>query len=333
MPETPPARAGYQGETYYQRPALKASPFDWKVSAYIFVGGLAGASQLVATVADLAGGGRHGRVVRNGRYLALLGALAGAPLLIADLHTPQRWYNMLRIFRRTSPMSIGTWVLSTFGLFSAVTAGGQALGNVANPDRRAFFRRLASMAQVPAAAAGAGMTTYPAALLSATSTPLWAASPRLLGARFASSSVASAAADLSLVEQFGGRDASRRTLDNLTLIATAADLGLGLASLKEYRAKGVAGPLEEGRLGLMHRAGVLGAGNALPIACYGFNLLGGRSKRLSLLAALGVLAGSYLMRHVVLYAGNQSALRPQDYFRFTLPPQPRPDGSGQVFRP
>src|SRR6185437_6866148 len=35
--------------TYYDQPALKASPWGWKVSTYIFVSGLAGSAQIIAT--------------------------------------------------------------------------------------------------------------------------------------------------------------------------------------------------------------------------------------------------------------------------------------------
>src|SRR5690349_3066140 len=121
-PAGPPIEPPWRGETYYEMAALKASPWDWKVSTYIFIAGLAGSAQIIATVADLAGGERARGIVRRGRHLALLAPLVGGPLLIADLHTPQRWYNMLRIFRRTSPMSIGTYVLSTFTLSSAAAA-------------------------------------------------------------------------------------------------------------------------------------------------------------------------------------------------------------------
>src|SRR5437588_2100493 len=112
----------YHGETYYGRPALKATTYHWLVTLYLFVGGLAGTAQLVSTLADLGNGKRNRSLVRAGRYLGFAGALLSPVLLTADLHTPSRWYNMLRIFRRTSPMSIGSWVLFAFGGLSTVAA-------------------------------------------------------------------------------------------------------------------------------------------------------------------------------------------------------------------
>src|SRR4029077_16758684 len=100
--------------TYHGRPALKPSLYGWIVAFYIFIGGLAGAAQIIATAADLLGT-RGGAVILVGRVVALPGAIFGGILLIVDLHTKRRFYNMLRIFRATSPMSIGTYMLMSFG--------------------------------------------------------------------------------------------------------------------------------------------------------------------------------------------------------------------------
>ena len=117
-----PQGFSYGGESYYGRPAVKASPYGWKVALYTFLGGLAGSAQVIATLADLVSPRKHRALVKAGRVLAAVnGALLGPALLVLDLHTPQRWYNMLRIFRRTSPMSIGSYVLTAFGAFSAAS--------------------------------------------------------------------------------------------------------------------------------------------------------------------------------------------------------------------
>ena len=155
--------------TYYGRPVLKPSPYRWKVALYTFLGGLAGAAQVLATLADFIGRRRDRRMVRAGRLIAAsTGAVIGPALLVADLHTPQRWYNMLRIFRRTSPMSIGSYVLTAFGAFSSL----------------ALVPRLGKVAQLPAAIAGAGMAIYTPALLASTATPLWYSAPEALGTEF-----------------------------------------------------------------------------------------------------------------------------------------------------
>jgi protein NrfD len=300
--------------TYYDQPAVKPSLWGVLVSGYIFVGGLAGAAQILAAAADLGGGGRFRRVVRNGRYLAFAGAAAGGPLLIADLHTPQRFYNMLRIFRRTSPMSIGTYALLGFGVSSAILAaaqfaqdrgrGGGALG------------RIARTVEIPAALGGAAMASYTGALLAATSTPLWAAAPLLLPALFGASAMASAAAALSL----GEAEESRRPLDRIGLAASAAELCLSLALRRRWRAAGVDGALSASPWGLVYDLGPTALGAAVPAAAHALGaIVPAGARRAAPFAAALTLTGGFLLRHVLLRAGNLSATRPRDYFRFARP--------------
>ncbi|WP_448204889.1 NrfD/PsrC family molybdoenzyme membrane anchor subunit [Azospirillum sp. sgz302134] len=306
-----PAARPYEGETYYGRPALKPSPFGWKTSGYIFLAGLSGSAQIIGTAADLTGRRGSGPLVRNARHVAMAAPTLGALLLIGDLHTPSRFYNMLRIFRRTSPMSIGSWILTGFGAFSALTLEAQWVG----------LARVARAAQVPAAVAGAGMSVYTAALLSATSTPLWASSPRLLAVRFGSSAMACAAAALSLGERIDGRPENTSTLDRVALAASAVDLVASLASEREHHAEGVAGPVDDTVWASVQKVGAIAVGAAVPVVCHAVNAARRRpSAALSVLGALAILAGGMALRSAILHAGNRSAQRPQDYFRFAQPP-------------
>ena len=318
MPPAPPPGTDI---TYYGMPALKASPWDWKVGAYVFVAGLSGSAQLLSLVAGLVRGQKAQSLVRNGRYMALAGSLAGAPLLIADLHAPDRWYNMLRIFRRTSPMSIGSYVLTAFGAFSSLAAIGQLMSDLG--WRRRASQRLAWAAQVAAAAAGAGMSVYTAALLSATSSPLWAAANRLLAIRFGSSAMASAAAALSLAERAqGDRDGNARPLDAAAFLATLAGLVATGAANRRYRSFGVDSPLrDEPAIALKNKLGASTVGQALPLACYGAAAMSRRDRPdLSVLASLGVIAGSYFLRAGIIHAGMTSSERPADALRFARRP-------------
>ena len=78
------------------------------ISGYLFTGGIAGFSQILAAVADLFHRDENRGIVRASRYLSLAAVVASPVLLVMDLHTPRRWYNMLRIFRPTSPMNLGS---------------------------------------------------------------------------------------------------------------------------------------------------------------------------------------------------------------------------------
>jgi protein NrfD len=311
--------------TYYGQPALKPSFYDWRIAAYIWAGGLGGAAQLISTLAALLGGRRWSGTVRRGRDIAFASSLVGGTLLIADLKTPGRWYHMLRIVRTTSPMSIGSWILTAFG----ASAGAASIG------QRLRGRRLgrigqdaAAVAQYPAAVAGIGMTAYTGGLLSATSTPLWAAAPGLLSARFACAAMASGSAALSLCEWQAGHPQNAGRLDKVTLVSLASELAFSLAAERRYRDRGVAAPLEEGAWGSTDKVGGLIVGAVVPIACFAVNALRERpSPTVSIVGSVATLLGSMAMRHAVLYAGNESARRPKDYFRSARAPGrlvPRP---------
>ncbi len=312
---TPVSRpGGWQGPTYYGRSQLKAAPFEnWAVGGYIFLAGLGGAASLLSVLLDLAGGRRAAGTVRRGRYLALLAPLA-APLLVWDLHTPKRFYNMLRIAKRTSPMSIGTWILMAFSGCAGASAVAQFAADRL-PGRR-WLRGAARLAHYPAGLAGAGLSTYTAALLAATSTPLWAAAPRALAARFGASSFAAGASALSLGER---SPRTRRDLDMLTLAALGAELAATAASHAAYRQKGVDEALN-GPEGQIEAIGATGLGAILPLGLQAASLvLSRRPGLLSTLASTAVLAGSLMLRISIMGAGDRSAERPEVSFRFSQP--------------
>jgi protein NrfD len=299
-----------QGEerapTYYGRPALKPSLYGWTVAFYIFIGGLSGAAQVLATAADLMGAG--GTIVLLGRIIALAGAVLGGVLLIIDLHTWRRFYNMLRIFHPTSAMSIGTYVLMTFGFWSLVALGAQLAG----------LRWLAVLSGIVASIAGWGMMTYTAPLLAATSTPLWAAAPRLLGVRFAASAMATAAATLAIVAVWSADGTTvAGPLRKIAVLALIVGLGAGLLSQQAYRERGVGEPLRALPWGPSLLIGVQLLGAVLPLALY-LAAEGNPAHAVATttVASLCVLGGGLLMRGVILHAGNRSAGRPEDYFHF-----------------
>jgi len=295
--------------TYYGQPAVKSSYYGWKVALYTILGGIAGAAQAIVSMAQLLRPHRARALRSDGRVLSLAGTAAGAALLVADLHTPQRWYHMLRIFRPTSAMSLGTYILSGFGL---ATLSGLWLDH-SRLRRDGVAGRLLSM---PGVLGGAGMGSYTAAVLAATSTPLWAAAPHELGAEFAAGAMADGAACLSALALRRGDYRSARGLDAVACVSLAAELAASRAAARARRRQGVDGPLRRGPWAAVHAAGTA-AGVALPIVCYGLNALRGYSPRRSALAAAGIVGGSLLKRWSLFEAGNQSARQPDEYFRMT----------------
>ena len=105
--------------SYYGRQVVKPAPWDVRIPLYMFAGGLAAGSSLLAAGAQLTGRPalrREGRLGAAGKLVVSLGAL------VSDLGRPERFLNMLRTVKLTSPMSVGTWLLSLYGAPASVAA-------------------------------------------------------------------------------------------------------------------------------------------------------------------------------------------------------------------
>ena len=114
--------------SYYGRPVLKAPVWEARdIAGYFFLGGLAGGSSLLAAGADLTGRPGLSRVAKTGACAAGLVSLAA---LIHDLGRPARFLNMMRVFKVTSPMSVGTWLLSGYVPAAGVAAGTALTGRL-----------------------------------------------------------------------------------------------------------------------------------------------------------------------------------------------------------
>lgn len=307
---------GWDGPTYYGRPQLKPAPFNnWVVGGYIFLAGLSGSASLLGHLAELAGGPEAERLAGRARKLALLAPTIGAALLIQDLHTPKRFYNMLRVAKPRSPMSIGTWILMAFSAGAFPAAVLHFLADHVKPLRG--LRRPARLVQAPATLAGAGLSVYTAALMSATSTPTWASAPEALSVRYGASSIASASSALALGEP---SPRLRRTLCALTAGALVTEAAASRLQAAAHRAKGVEAA-GKGGWGRIEKVFSLGLGVAAPLALLSASAVAPRGNRRSLqrLASLFTLFGSATLRVATLEVGDHSASRPEISLRFARP--------------
>src|SRR5437762_5040861 len=123
---TPDPEREREEPSYYDYPVLKAPTWHWEITWYFFFGGLAAGCYVIASIASLFGSREDRAVARAGYYLSLLSLLPCPPLLIKDLGRPERFLHLLRIFKVKSPMSMGTWALTSFGILSGITAVIQA---------------------------------------------------------------------------------------------------------------------------------------------------------------------------------------------------------------
>jgi formate-dependent nitrite reductase membrane component NrfD len=297
-------------ESYYDLPMLKRPTWRWQIAWYFFLEGVSSGAFLTASLAELFGGERMKPAVRAARRVAFLSFLPCPPLLIDDLGDPARFHHMLRVFKPSSPMNLGAWALTAYSLPLTLLAANQAAADMRLPEwplkligNLALSRSL-DVIGIPLALT---MMSYPGALLSMTSTPLWAKS-RLLGALFASNALSNgvAATRLALALSDGReREASRR-LEKIEIVSRIAE-AITLAGYLAITGR-AAKPLTTGPQKWRFWLGAVGAGLIAPALIQA--LKPKRRKRkvgATLLGSALALAGGFAFKWAVVHAGRDSA--------------------------
>lgn len=278
--------------SYYGQPIVKEPAWTWEVPWYLFAGGLAGASSLGAALAELTG---HAELARRTRLVAAGAAAVSPVLLVSDLGRPRRFLNMLRVFKPTSAMSVGSWILASFG---AATTGAAALDAL---DR---LPRLRSRMSQAAAGLGVPLATYTAVLLSDSANPAWHGARDTLPFVFAASAAASSGAAMTLAGPADQTASARR----LTIAGGAAEL----AATETMRRR-------LGSVGRVYHEGAAGRFDTAATACTiaGAVLLGlgGRRSGARWAGAGLTLAGAVCTRWSVFKAGFQAARDPAHVVR------------------
>ena len=288
--------------SYYGRPVIKEPV--WRVPdvpGYLFLGGLAGASSVLAAGAQLSGYRELARVAKVGA----LGAISlSAVALVHDLGRPGRFANMLRVFKPSSPMSVGSWLLAGYG----PVAGAAAVSELAG-----ILPKAGTAATLGAGLLGPAIATYTAALICDTAVPAWHAGYREMPYVFAGSA-ASAAGGLGLLAT---RPADAEPARNLAILGAAVELIAKrqlIDRLARFPGQSLAEPYETGTTGAILRLAEFLTAGALAGA-----VLGRRSRTVSALAGASLVAASAMTRFGIFEAGMASARDP----KYTIVPQRR----------
>jgi len=282
-------------ESYYGRPILKTP--TWKtpdVPFYLFVGGLAGASAVLAEGAALTD--RPG-LERVARVAAGAGVTAGTVALIHDLGRPERFLNMLRVLKPTSPLSVGSFILAPFGGLATMAMASQLTGRLPAVGRSAG---------AAAAVLGPPLATYTAGLLANTAVPAWHEAHRELPFVFAGSAAAAAGGvAMALAPEAETGPAVR-------MGCAGALLEVAATQVMEHRAGLVGEPYRTGTSGRL-----MSASRALTVGGLALSVAGRRHPGLRRAAGLVLATGSLALRFGVFEAGRASARDP----KYTVVPQ------------
>jgi formate-dependent nitrite reductase membrane component NrfD len=281
--------------SYYGRPVVKPPVWTPEVPWYFLTGGLTGGAATIALAAELRG---RERLAWSARVVAMSAGTVSPLLLISDLGRPERFLNMMRVFRPTSPMSMGSWLLAVAGTSNGIAAAWKLFG---------LFERASLPARLAAGITGPPMTTYTAALLANTAIPVWREARSELPFVFAGSAAAASGATVAALTPVEAAAPARR----LTALGSAVEEAAAL--LMERRLGPLARPYHEGDA-LRYRR----LARVLTVAGAGLVSVGGRRSRAAAVAGAGLaLAGAAARRWSVFKAGVASALDPA----YTVGPQ------------
>ncbi|MGW5561777.1 NrfD/PsrC family molybdoenzyme membrane anchor subunit [Micromonospora sp. NPDC003944] len=292
--------------SYYGRPILKPPVWKRDIAGYLFTGGLAAGGALIGAGAQLTG---RPALRQVGRWTALGGVTASAYLLVHDLGRPGRFHHMLRVVKLTSPMSVGTWILTAFGPAAGVAAVAELAPWLPEHGVLGLARRLAptvgDVAGLASAVTAPALATYTGVLLADTAVPAWHEAYPFLPFVFGGSALA-AATGVGLIAAPATQTAPLRRL--AVVAATVKYLGG-----RRMERLGLPGePYRQGRSGRLVRAGdvLLGVGTAAA-------LFSRRSRLMSVLSGAALVASSVATRFGIFEAGMASARNP----KYTVVPQ------------
>ena len=304
---------------YYDVSFLKEPVWKWEIANYFFFGGLSGGAYLIGQMAERFGEGEQEEIAKFASFVSLGALIPCPPLLIKDLGDPKRFHHMLRVWKPTTPMNLGSWTLTAFGGVATLSAlrhwamdrsetGRPMLDIVAAMVRAADgpIAAINGIAGIPLAILFSG---YTGVLISCTANPLWCKNP-WLGPLFTASGVSAAAGAVSLALTVAGHDPdgpAHRAIEQIDTAATVGEL-ICLGGFLKHAGPG-ARPMTRGKYGkrLLIGVGALVAGEVIKR----LPLTGGARKTASVVAA-GIAIGTALsLKWSITYAGHQAAKNPR----------------------
>lgn len=315
--------------SYYDVPILQQPVWKWQIATYFFLGGLSAGAYVAGRAARRAGGPRFEHLARAASAVALAGILPCPGLLIWDLGDPKRFHHMLRVWKPSSPMNLGSWMITLFGAHAAFDALQHYInskGETLRAADRGRLRKLMNNGTLMLIHDAAGLplalfvASYTGVLLSCTSNPLWCKNP-WLAPLFTSSALSTGAEAVSLAMDWRDMDPNGQSvLRRLDTAAHAAEL-IAMRGFMEHAGEKT-DPLRHGRARRYHHfgTGAIVAAEALKLVPLPQRL---HKPRRIFSMALG-LAGGLAMRWAMVFGGHEAAADPHLSRAVSRPPKADP---------
>jgi formate-dependent nitrite reductase membrane component NrfD len=297
--------------------------WGWWIVLYFFLGGIAAGAYFSATLIEWVGREADRELARVGYLIAFPLVLLCGVVLIVDLDRPERFWHMLvksevvhqamregwpwsarswhllgraPLLKWWSPMSIGSWALWFFGLFSSLSFSASLWPSawLARHFRASLPGRVI---QFLGCAVGFFVAAYTGSLLTATNQPLWSDST-WIAPLFLTSAASTGIATILLLTRWRGAvspEALNR-LERADLWALGLELGVFAIFVASLGA--VLVPVWSTWQGKLLLLGTPVLGLLLPLA---FHLrLGASGRRNALGAAAFALVGGFVLRYAIL---------------------------------
>lgn len=286
--------------TYYDRPVLKQSVWSIDIPLYYFLGGSAGAALALGAAVQLGGNRDLREFSKHCHWMGIVGSSLGAASLIHDLGKPARFLNMVRVFRPTSPMNMGSWILS--GAAPTAIATGLFI------NRGGLLGSVGEVTGYVSGIFGAALAGYTGVLVSSTAIPVWQDARRWMPILFMASSITSAASILDLFYEDERANRITQMFGNVgRVLEITAAYKVEEAGSKVTK---VGEPFHKG-----HTSTLWKAASVLTFASLVVSAVPVKSSKKRKLAGLLGAAGSLCLRFAVHYISNASARDPRATFQ------------------
>ena len=318
--------------------------WNWIVAIYLFVAGVSAGAFIISATAYFLGRERYENITRIGAYIAPFPVIVGILALIYDLERPHLFWKLFLTFQPNSVMSLGAWLLLFFSIFSVahfylwlpekydflkviLAVKSNRFLSLYRGDNLTKIRGLVAGFGIPISI---GVGIYTGVLLGAlTARPFW--NNPMLPMLFLISSMKTGSASICFVGCFikGFRGMTRDQINTNKFMINSIDftlmvffiiavflfiLGLYVSPRSSVAAVHL---IMGGEFTFLFWTLVVGVGILLPLALGVYELIPHYIEQVELrehnpwisgIITTSVLIGGFVMRYVVIYAGQMAQI-------------------------